>query len=180
MIDFRHAEHEITGDVLLDLDVNMLKEVDITAFGKRMRIANAIAELRRPPSMMSYSAPQSFALSTSGQSRTDDGLIYSPESAPHTGDFVGTPITGLSDSRNGRNLPGPLTLAPSDNSSTAKAMLTGTSMTTIVNDVAREAGESKDETIVAEVRFLFTCIIICTLIYLSQLLVRDCVLPYKY
>ncbi|KAG6334334.1 hypothetical protein ID866_4758 [Astraeus odoratus] len=46
----KFVEQEITGDVLLELDVNLLKaEIGITAFGKRMRIANAIAELRRPP-----------------------------------------------------------------------------------------------------------------------------------
>jgi SAM domain (Sterile alpha motif) len=48
------AEHEITGDVLLELDVGILKEeLNITAFGKRMRIANAILELRRPASFSS-------------------------------------------------------------------------------------------------------------------------------
>jgi hypothetical protein len=46
-------EQEITGDVLLELDINLLKaEIGIVAFGKRMRIANAIAELRRPPSII--------------------------------------------------------------------------------------------------------------------------------
>lgn len=46
------TEQEITGDVLLDLDVNLLKsEIGIMAFGKRMRISNAIADLRRPPSI---------------------------------------------------------------------------------------------------------------------------------
>ena len=45
-------EQEITGDVLLELDVNLLKsEIGIMAFGKRMRIANAITDLRRPPSI---------------------------------------------------------------------------------------------------------------------------------
>jgi SAM domain (Sterile alpha motif) len=49
------TEQEITGDVLLELDVNLLKtEIGIAAFGKRVRIANAISELRRPPSI-SYS-----------------------------------------------------------------------------------------------------------------------------
>ena len=49
------TEHEITGDVLLELDVNLLKtDIGIAALGKRMRIANAISELRRPPSV-SYS-----------------------------------------------------------------------------------------------------------------------------
>lgn len=48
-------EQEITGDVLLELDANLLKtEIGIMAFGKRVRISNAIAELRRPPSI-SYS-----------------------------------------------------------------------------------------------------------------------------
>ncbi|EIW76259.1 hypothetical protein CONPUDRAFT_139675 [Coniophora puteana RWD-64-598 SS2] len=49
----KFIEQEITGDVLLELDINLLKaEVGIPALGKRMRIANAIAELRRPPSIV--------------------------------------------------------------------------------------------------------------------------------
>ncbi|KAE8541780.1 hypothetical protein D1P53_001953 [Cryptococcus gattii VGV] len=51
-------EHEISGDVLLELDANLLKELDIIAFGKRMRIAAAISELRRPSSMISSSSQQ--------------------------------------------------------------------------------------------------------------------------
>ncbi|PIL37615.1 hypothetical protein GSI_01309 [Ganoderma sinense ZZ0214-1] len=44
------TEQEITGDVLLELDANILKsEIGIAAFGKRVRIINAITELRRPP-----------------------------------------------------------------------------------------------------------------------------------
>lgn len=43
----------------------MLKEIDIIAFGKRMKIANAISELRRPPSFESSDAvslnPQSIS-----------------------------------------------------------------------------------------------------------------------
>ncbi|KAH9854887.1 hypothetical protein C2E23DRAFT_816005 [Lenzites betulinus] len=46
------TEQEITGDVLLELDANILKtELGIVAFGKRVRIVNAISELRRPPSV---------------------------------------------------------------------------------------------------------------------------------
>ncbi|KAG5635290.1 hypothetical protein H0H81_011818 [Sphagnurus paluster] len=49
----KFIEQEITGDVLLELDVNLLKsEIGIMAFGKRMRIANAITDLRRPPSIV--------------------------------------------------------------------------------------------------------------------------------
>ncbi|KAF8165856.1 hypothetical protein B0H34DRAFT_794189 [Crassisporium funariophilum] len=48
----KFIEQEITGDVLLELDVNLLKsEIGIMAFGKRMRIANFITDLRRPPSI---------------------------------------------------------------------------------------------------------------------------------
>ncbi|KAI0832877.1 hypothetical protein BC628DRAFT_1348696 [Trametes gibbosa] len=48
----RFIEQEITGDVLLELDANILKsEIGIVAFGKRVRIVNAISELRRPPSV---------------------------------------------------------------------------------------------------------------------------------
>lgn len=53
MTTLDQSEQEITGDVLLELDINLLKaEIGIVAFGKRMRIANAIAELRRPPSII--------------------------------------------------------------------------------------------------------------------------------
>ena len=52
MLNVADTEQEITGDVLLELDVNLLKsEIGIMAFGKRMRIANAITDLRRPPSI---------------------------------------------------------------------------------------------------------------------------------
>ncbi|KAI0774696.1 hypothetical protein BD413DRAFT_302983 [Trametes elegans] len=48
----KFIEQEITGDVLLELDANVLKsEIGIVAFGKRARIVNAITELRRPPSV---------------------------------------------------------------------------------------------------------------------------------
>jgi hypothetical protein len=81
--------------VLLELDQNMLKEVDITAFGKRVKIAHAIAELRRPPSVISSGSmnspftPYSQAYSFVGSA---DHGIYSPESPPHPGDLPGTPI----------------------------------------------------------------------------------------
>lgn len=43
----KFAEQEISGDVLLELDMNMLKELDITAFGLRHKVAVAIRDLRR-------------------------------------------------------------------------------------------------------------------------------------
>ncbi|KAJ7492321.1 hypothetical protein FB451DRAFT_1217879 [Mycena latifolia] len=70
----KFTEQEITGDVLLDLDVNLLKtEIGIMAFGKRMRIANAIVDLRRPPSPSASNSPQhpqyAVAYSTSQNSQ---------------------------------------------------------------------------------------------------------------
>ncbi|PLW23139.1 hypothetical protein PCANC_25600 [Puccinia coronata f. sp. avenae] len=43
----KFIEHEITGDVLLELDVNALKEIDLTAFGRRARVIKAIEELKK-------------------------------------------------------------------------------------------------------------------------------------
>ena len=99
----KFSEQEITGDVLLDLDVNVLKsEIGIMAYGKRMRIANAIAELRRPPSVMSSSAdqhtrPGSFSqispfphLETSQNlpSAAGQNSLISPESSPNSGELA--------------------------------------------------------------------------------------------
>ena len=48
MLTFRFAEQDITGDVLLELDLGLLKsEIGVVAFGKRKRIANAIEDLRK-------------------------------------------------------------------------------------------------------------------------------------
>ncbi|KAI9457942.1 hypothetical protein BJY52DRAFT_1270491 [Lactarius psammicola] len=99
----KFAEQEITGDVLLDLDVNVLKsEIGIIAYGKRMRIANAIAELRRPPSVMSsdqptrpgsYSQGSPFLhLGTAQNSAAPDpagqNSLVSPESSPDSADLA--------------------------------------------------------------------------------------------
>lgn len=43
----KFAEHEISGDVLMEMDVNILKEIDINAFGKRFQVANAIKEMKK-------------------------------------------------------------------------------------------------------------------------------------
>ncbi|KAG0148811.1 hypothetical protein CROQUDRAFT_40729 [Cronartium quercuum f. sp. fusiforme G11] len=43
----KFSEHEITGDVLLELDVNSLKEIDLIAFGRRVKVTKAIDELRK-------------------------------------------------------------------------------------------------------------------------------------
>ena len=42
-----YTEHEISGDVLLEMDINTLKEIDLPAFGRRVHINNGIKELKR-------------------------------------------------------------------------------------------------------------------------------------
>jgi hypothetical protein len=104
----KFSEQEITGDVLLELDLAILKsEIGITAYGKRIRIANAIADLRRPPSILSSSAEQhtrpgslsrGSPLTQQGNSQSPTaqgsvglGSLVSPESPPDSGDLTGPP-----------------------------------------------------------------------------------------
>lgn len=63
----KFIEHDISGDVLLELDANLLKELDIPQFGKRIRIAQAINELRRPAS---HGSANSSGLEQGGLSRS--------------------------------------------------------------------------------------------------------------
>ncbi|KAF8076889.1 hypothetical protein FPV67DRAFT_1715490 [Lyophyllum atratum] len=90
----KFTEQEITGDVLLELDVTLLKtELGIPAFGKRMRIANAITDLRRPPSII-YSdhhpspslslAPHSPLSQSQSHSRHQSLTSHSHHSYPGT------------------------------------------------------------------------------------------------
>ncbi|PWN52046.1 hypothetical protein IE53DRAFT_22784 [Violaceomyces palustris] len=74
----KFREHEITGDVLLEMDINILKEIDITAFGKRFQVANGIKELKR-------SMPGGNSLLPSGMTGRSEGA-----SSP----TPGTPIDG--------------------------------------------------------------------------------------
>ena len=97
----KFVEHEITGDVLIEMDVNMLKEIDIIAFGKRMKIANAISELRRPPSFESSDAvslnPSQFSVAgahSAPQSTTAPNFLpIASMSMPH---LAGLPNHGHS------------------------------------------------------------------------------------
>ncbi|KIY68400.1 hypothetical protein CYLTODRAFT_421620 [Cylindrobasidium torrendii FP15055 ss-10] len=81
----KFVEQEISGDVLLDLDVNMLKsEIGIMAFGKRMRIANYITELRRPPSVTYSDQPEPSPASASMATPQSARLFDSPMSYQHS------------------------------------------------------------------------------------------------
>ncbi|KAN0097153.1 hypothetical protein V8E55_001599 [Tylopilus felleus] len=90
----KFIEHQITGNVLLELDINLLKEeIGIAAFGDRMRITNAIAEFHRSPSVIladdqphaqsiTHSVSQSFsdAHSLSGSTLIGSPSVGSPDS----------------------------------------------------------------------------------------------------
>ncbi|EIN11034.1 hypothetical protein PUNSTDRAFT_142897 [Punctularia strigosozonata HHB-11173 SS5] len=82
----KFVEQEITGDVLLELTVEVLKmEIGIAQFGKRVRIANAIADLRRPPSVSSD--PDTTLAPSQSHSIADSGL------SPSSGTFAQTPVS---------------------------------------------------------------------------------------
>ncbi|KAK4052151.1 hypothetical protein OIV83_002446 [Microbotryomycetes sp. JL201] len=114
----KFEEHEISGDVLLEMDVAMLKEIDLVAFGRRVHIYNAIKELknkRQPklqrsssllsPSMSGYEpdSPGGSVLSPPGTSsatfgqQTDDlhglGLDDDSSSRPNSSRRVSGGIT---------------------------------------------------------------------------------------
>lgn len=108
----KFAEQEITGDVLLELDLAILKsEIGIVAYGKRIRIVNAIADLRHPPSILSsgqHTRPGSLSRGSPlpqqsvPQSPSDQGFVgldslISPDSAPNSGDFPPVPARRDSD-----------------------------------------------------------------------------------
>ncbi|GAA5865790.1 hypothetical protein JCM3774_003094 [Rhodotorula dairenensis] len=84
----KFVEHEITGDVLLEMDVAMLKEIDLIAFGRRVRVYNAIKELRhrtQPGNLMS-------SISTTGGPLSPAMTGYGPESPAA---LAYSPMTGV-------------------------------------------------------------------------------------
>ncbi|KZP00305.1 hypothetical protein CALVIDRAFT_595672 [Calocera viscosa TUFC12733] len=87
----KFEEQDITGDVLLSLDLALLKdELGISAFGKRVRLNNAIADLRRTAGTAgSPGQGQDTSPGNSGSARAGipHGLVLSPESAPRTNEM---------------------------------------------------------------------------------------------
>ncbi|PWN42971.1 hypothetical protein IE81DRAFT_322899 [Ceraceosorus guamensis] len=94
----KFAEHEISGDVLMEMDVNILKEIEIIAFGKRFQVANAIKELKKqldlpvsPAPASAQSATQPWGLASTPAMRT--GSPAPPSSAGGHGGAV-PPFSG--------------------------------------------------------------------------------------
>jgi len=91
----KFIEHEITGDLLLELDSTALKdEIGIVQFGMRMRIVNAIQDLQRPPSAVSS------VNSNSKPRGNGTGIVYGtstlvPERLPPFRDIIYSPDQGI-------------------------------------------------------------------------------------
>ncbi|GAA5948231.1 hypothetical protein JCM3775_001731 [Rhodotorula graminis] len=83
----KFEEHEISGDVLLEMDVAMLKEIDLVAFGRRVHIFNAIKELRMRVQPARPASALNASQSTSGGSFLGPALGggYEPDSPTHYG-----------------------------------------------------------------------------------------------
>ncbi|CDH51955.1 phospholipid binding [Lichtheimia corymbifera JMRC:FSU:9682] len=73
-------EQEISGDILLDLNMEALKEFGISAYGKRYKIMHAITSLNTiaPPPPKNQQRPPSRVLSTKGGSGGGGGGPPSP------------------------------------------------------------------------------------------------------
>ncbi|KAA1097199.1 polar growth protein [Puccinia graminis f. sp. tritici] len=97
----KFIEHEITGDVLLELDVNALKEIDLTAFGRRVRVIKAIEELKKNVLHQKQSQPSPLSPLSDGihltSSSIDSSLQPSPLSNPRK-EFANNQAVRLSTS----------------------------------------------------------------------------------
>ncbi|GAA5977063.1 hypothetical protein JCM11641_001289 [Rhodosporidiobolus odoratus] len=84
------TEHEISGDVLLEMDVAMLKEIDLIAFGRRVHIYNAIKELkaRTHPELMA--PPPSASRTNLGSSTSTGPSFLSPAMSGYEPDSPGS------------------------------------------------------------------------------------------
>ncbi|WFD32289.1 hypothetical protein MSPP1_003334 [Malassezia sp. CBS 17886] len=95
------VEHEISGDALLAMDVNLLKEIDIHAFGRRFHLANGIRELRALASGTALPPPADVGAAPLTKSPTSPMLasvmsagMYSTQTTP-----VLTSSTSFRDTR---------------------------------------------------------------------------------
>ncbi|KAG2227778.1 hypothetical protein INT45_002016, partial [Circinella minor] len=89
---------EITGDILLELTIDSLKELDVNTFGKRFKIHNAINALR-DGNTHRYTSKQSIA--SSEDFNDDFGSNYSSRPMSPNGDFDSVTTTS-EEPRTGR------------------------------------------------------------------------------
>lgn len=98
------AEHEVSGDILLEMDVAMLKEIDLAAFGRRVHIYNAIKELRARVPQPSAGIPVSPGLSGYEPDSPGPMSFASPYAISQSSDTGDEKTRRLSDPGNGTGL----------------------------------------------------------------------------
>ena len=183
------TEQEISGDVLLELDVNLLKsEIGITAFGKRMRIANAITDLRRPFSIeysdhqLSPSQLHHFnSLTTKNQSLSLPGTTPASTVGHVHWNSFGCPGPGYDGQQSGHLQESPVSIdvekaaGPSGpvgmESGTASSVASGMSASTAVGLGVTLSPMNKPSEVSSFMNF-FTCIYL--LCVLRRDLLHDC------
>ncbi|KAG0264207.1 polar growth protein [Mortierella polycephala] len=119
------VDNEISGAILLELNLNNLKELDINSFGKRFNIMSAIAALKRssrvdlgskgPYGTMSAN-PSMYGLSPNIPSRMTSAPLIIPSlraSFDNRGDYMRDPRQDLQDPRNASIAPQPAQSPPS-------------------------------------------------------------------
>ncbi|GAA6039658.1 hypothetical protein JCM8097_002239 [Rhodosporidiobolus ruineniae] len=99
----KFQEHEISGDVLLEMDVAMLKEIDLVAFGRRVHIYNAIKELKhrthpelssRPSNLGSSISSSYLSPALSGYEAGVDSPASLMQQSPTMGSFAAAAAAG--------------------------------------------------------------------------------------
>ncbi|KAF9197116.1 polar growth protein [Haplosporangium sp. Z 11] len=119
------VDNEISGAILLELDLNNLKELNINSFGKRFNIMNAITALKRSSrvdlgskghySTMSTNSSM-YGLGSNIPTRMTSAplIIPSPRASfDHRGDYMHDPRQDLQDPRNAPMAPQPTQSPPS-------------------------------------------------------------------
>ncbi|KAL0581475.1 hypothetical protein V5O48_000516 [Marasmius crinis-equi] len=103
----KFTEQEITGDVLLELDVNVLKnEIGIMAFGKRARLVTAIGELKRSIGIGSDIGSPASALGQSPLHHSPSLFPGTLPNSPQSPNSTGHSRTQSQGQQSARSFPG--------------------------------------------------------------------------
>ena len=123
----KFVEHEITGDILLKLDVDLLKaEVGVMGFGKLMCIANAITDLRWPASRVYSGHPKGPSLFPSSEA-SKEKVISPPKRDEDVDRTWGEAVPLQSTRRQPFNLSHDSTTPAGDSSKPSQGTITPTS-----------------------------------------------------
>ncbi|CAO1614919.1 unnamed protein product [Jaminaea pallidilutea] len=125
----KFSEHEISGDVLLEMDINILKEIDIIAFGKRFQVANAIKELKG--GVAGAQSPRLAADAPSASSQPLSSPHASADSSQRPAAAASSAAAAAAGANHGLGLGAPMqdTESPSDPSMAHREVSRGTIIT---------------------------------------------------